>query len=105
MFALAKGVVDDSVWFVKSHFPDRHGWKSFRAHKCILVVTLSLCYEMEAEMRLIDRLSQIRNPYDAIDSYFNMILTKTHNKSIHESQYARFADIWDKLIKNEIEVW
>lgn len=47
----------------------------------------------------------VRNPWDAIDSYFNMTLTNTHNKSLHESQYARFADRWDGLIRNEIDVW
>ncbi|CEG35502.1 fbox domain containing protein [Plasmopara halstedii] len=79
-----EGVVDESVWFVKTHFPERVGYKSFPAKKAILVV---------------------RNPWDTIDSYFNMTLTNTHNKSIHESQYKRFADRWDKMLRNEIDVW
>lgn len=79
-----EGVVDESVWFVKTHFPERVGWKPFPIKKAILVV---------------------RNPWDAIDSYFNMTLTNTHNKSLHESQYARFADRWDGLVRNEIDVW
>ncbi|KAL4138538.1 hypothetical protein PRIC2_002043 [Phytophthora ramorum] len=79
-----EGVVDESVWFVKTHFPERVGYKDFPAKKAILVV---------------------RNPWDAIDSYFNMTLTNTHNKSLHESQYERFADRWDGLLRNEIDVW
>ncbi|KAF1324048.1 Transmembrane 9 superfamily member 2, partial [Globisporangium splendens] len=79
-----EGVVDESVWFVKTHFPERVGWKPFNVKKAILVV---------------------RNPWDAIDSYFNMTLTNTHNKSLHESQYERFADRWDGLVRNEIDVW
>ncbi|DAZ94378.1 TPA: hypothetical protein N0F65_001112 [Lagenidium giganteum] len=79
-----EGVVDDSVWFVKTHFPERTGWKPFKIKKAILVV---------------------RNPWDAIDSYFNMTLTNTHNKSLHESQYERFAERWDGLLRNEIDVW
>ncbi|ETI35790.1 hypothetical protein F441_17809 [Phytophthora nicotianae CJ01A1] len=79
-----EGVVDESVWFVKTHFPERVGYKEFPVKKAILVV---------------------RNPWDAIDSYFNMTLTNTHNKSLHESQYERFADRWDGLLRNEIDVW
>ncbi|KAG6586517.1 fbox domain containing protein [Phytophthora cinnamomi] len=79
-----EGVVDESVWFVKTHFPERVGYRDFPVRKAILVV---------------------RNPWDAIDSYFNMTLTNTHNKSLHESQYARFADRWDGLLRNEIDVW
>lgn len=79
-----EGVVDDSVWFVKTHFPERHGWKPFKAHKAILVV---------------------RNPWDAIDSYFNMTLTNSHRTSIADNQYERFADRWDTFLRNEIHVW
>lgn len=79
-----EGVVDDSVWFVKTHYPERVGYKPLTVQKAILVV---------------------RNPWDAIDSYFNMTLTNSHNKSLHESQYARFADRWDGMLRNEIDVW
>lgn len=76
--------MDESVWFVKTHFPERVGWKPFEARKAILVV---------------------RNPWDAIDSYFNMTLTNSHNKSVHESMYERLADRWDGMLRNEIDVW
>ncbi|KAF1780864.1 P-loop containing nucleoside triphosphate hydrolase [Phytophthora cactorum] len=57
-----EGVVDESVWFVKTHFPERVGYKGFPVKKAILV-------------------------------------------SLHESQYERFADRWDGLLRNEIDVW
>lgn len=79
-----EGIVDDSVLFVKSHYPERHGWKPFRAKKAIVI---------------------IRNPWDSIDSYFNMTLTNSHHKSIHPQEYARFADRWQDFLENEIQVW
>ncbi|OQS06382.1 basolateral NaK(2Cl) cotransporter [Thraustotheca clavata] len=79
-----EGVVDETVWFVKSHYPERSGYKPVAIQKAILVV---------------------RNPWDAINSYFNMTLTNSHNKSVHDSQYERFAARWDGMIRNEILVW
>ncbi|KAF0684064.1 Aste57867_23985 [Aphanomyces stellatus] len=79
-----EGVVDESVWFVKSHYPERSGYLPVTIQKAILVV---------------------RNPWDSINSYFNMTLTNSHNKSVHDDMYTRFADRWDAMIKNEIQVW
>ena len=53
-----EGKLDDRVWIVKSHFPERTGYAKFLANKCILLV---------------------RNPMDAIISLFNMLVTGTHN--------------------------
>ncbi len=80
-----EGVVDgNAVCVVKSHFPERLGWKPFTAHRVVLLV---------------------RNPLDAIDSYFNMILTQTHTKSIADEEYARLGHVWDEFVRGEIEVW
>ncbi|ETV96377.1 hypothetical protein H310_10530 [Aphanomyces invadans] len=79
-----EGVVDDRVWFVKSHYPERSGYVPVAVQKAILVV---------------------RNPWDAINSYFNMTLTNSHNKSVHDSMYCRFATRWDAMIQNEIQIW
>lgn len=81
---LGEGVVDESVWFVKSHYPERVGWKPFRVRKVILIV---------------------RNPWDAMDSYFNMMLTNTHNVSLHDSMYVRFEKRWNDFVHSEIHVW
>ena len=79
-----EGVVDDRVQFIKTHYPERHGWKPFKASKVILIV---------------------RNPWDAMDSYFNMMLTKSHTEGLAESQYVRFSHRWDSFCKSEINVW
>lgn len=41
------------VWIIKTHFPERFGYKRYSANKIILLV---------------------RNPFDTLDSYFNMVL-------------------------------
>ncbi|KAL6076958.1 Fbox domain containing protein [Balamuthia mandrillaris] len=80
-----EGVVEpDKVWIVKTHFPERLGWKPFKAEKVILLV---------------------RNPFDCIDSYFNMALTRTHTDSIAESEYDRLKELWTKRVEEEAEVW
>lgn len=56
-----EGIVDDSVWLVKSHYPERPGYLRFRAHRAVLLV---------------------RNPFDAIESYFHMGFTNTHDKRL-----------------------
>ena len=81
---LGEGVVDNSVNIVKTHFPERHGHRYFYTKSVILLV---------------------RNPFDAIDSYFNMNMTNTHNQSVSESQYERFAEQWELLVPNELDIW
>ena len=72
------------VWVVKSHFPEKYGWKELGAQRAILLV---------------------RNPFNAIRSYFNMLLTGTHTHSIIPSEYTRFADVWDSHVREEIGWW
>ena len=81
---IGEGITDERVHIVKSHFPERYGYKKFQAHKIIMLT---------------------RNPFDAIDSYFNMAFTNTHTKSLGEENYETFADIWNALVLNEIKVW
>lgn len=56
-----EGVVDNSVWVVKTHFPERMGYLHFNAHGIILLV---------------------RNPFDALESYFHMGMTGTHDQAL-----------------------
>jgi hypothetical protein len=53
-----EGTLDDSVWLVKSHYPERIGATTFDAHKVVIIV---------------------RNPLDCIFSLFNMVGTISHN--------------------------
>jgi hypothetical protein len=47
-----EGVADESVWLVKTHYPERLGYVTFVANRAVLI---------------------IRNPFDAIESYFHMV--------------------------------
>ncbi len=58
-----EGIYDQSVWVVKSHYPERLGFIRFPVHRVILVV---------------------RNPFDAIESYFHMGMTNTHDKVLSD---------------------
>ncbi|CAB1121182.1 unnamed protein product [Ectocarpus sp. CCAP 1310/34] len=79
-----EGVVDHRVRVVKTHYPERPGFRAFEADKAVLLV---------------------RNPFDAIDSYFNMALTNTHDRSLHDAVYEEFQEFWDGMIRNEMKVW
>ena len=79
-----EGRVDDHVWIVKTHYPERYGFTRFHADKCILIV---------------------RNPLDCIASLYNMVATGTHNSSMLEDDFLKYPDVWDSYIKQEIGVW
>lgn len=40
-----------------------------------------------------------------VTSMFNFWTTQTHNKSVIDDDYQKFADDWEKLVKNEITCW
>ena len=69
---------------VKTHFPERRGYRLFDAHRIILL---------------------IRNPYDALESYFHMALTNTHTESLTDETFQKFHDTWEGLVKDEIKTW
>jgi len=79
-----EGVVDGRVLVVKSHYPERHGYRKFTADKVIVLT---------------------RNPFDAVDSYFNLGMTNTHTESLDEMNYAWLADLWNEFVPNEMEAW
>ena len=69
---------------VKTHFPERKGWKQVTANRVILLV---------------------RNPYDAIDSYWNLCCTNTHTSSLDESVYEKYAAKFERMARHEIKIW
>jgi len=75
--------VTKRVHVVKTHFPERVGC-TFEGHRVILL---------------------IRNPYDAIDSYWNLNLTNTHTKTVTDDIYDKYQDTFQALAKNEMSVW
>ena len=56
-----EAITDNSVWVVKSHYPERLGYIRYPSQRVVLI---------------------IRNPFDAIESYFHMAMTNTHDKSL-----------------------
>ena len=79
-----EGLVDKRVWVVKTHYPERYGKTKFYAERAILLV---------------------RNPLDAITSLFNMVCTGSHNRSIQDSDFSKFAPTWAEFIEQDITVW
>lgn len=77
-------MIDQSVWLVKSHWPERRGRSPFTAHAAVLLV---------------------RSPLDVIDSYWNLVLTASHNHSVEEREYERLSGEWQRTVKQEIDMW
>jgi hypothetical protein len=69
---------------IKTHYPERKGYMPYHAHRIILLV---------------------RNPYDAIDSYWNMCCTNTHTESVVEDIYDLYHERFENLAKSEIGTW
>lgn len=72
------------VQFVKTHFPERRGTPPFLVSRAVLVV---------------------RNPYDAMWSYFNLMMSNEHTKSLTEEQRVKSAHAFAEMAKKEILVW
>jgi hypothetical protein len=82
---VGEGITHPSlVRLVKTHWPERTGNAVFSAQRAVLVV---------------------RNPYDAIDSYWNMNATCSHTKTLAEEVYDRFRDKFEGLVRSEIDIW
>lgn len=65
-----EGIVDEKVWIVKTHYPERYSTARFGAQRVILAV---------------------RSPLDCIASLFHMIGSGTHDCSISEEDFTKFA--------------
>lgn len=63
-----EGRINDSVWIVKTHYPERTGFQKFNASKSIVI---------------------IRSPIDCLTSLFNMIGTGSHTDSIPEDKFEQ----------------
>lgn len=74
----------NNVQFVKTHYPERMGHPPFRVSRAVLLV---------------------RNPYDAMDSYFNLMTTSTHTTSLTGEQRKKYSAIFAEMAKKEILVW
>lgn len=73
-------IVDDSVWVYKTHYPIRKGKGTYGFNKILLIT---------------------RNPYDAIESLFNMYMTNTHTDSIKESMFLKYSHDWEEFTREQ----
>lgn len=72
------------VQFVKTHYPERRGTPVLRASRVVLLV---------------------RNPLDALDSYFHLMMTNTHTTSLSPERRAAHKHLFTTMAKREILVW
>jgi hypothetical protein len=72
------------VQFVKTHYPERMGAPPFRVDRAVLLV---------------------RNPYDAMESYFNLMTTNSHNTTLSDEARKKHEKIFADMAKKEILVW
>jgi len=73
-----------NVQFVKTHYPERMGAPAFPVSRAVLLV---------------------RNPYDAMDSYFNLMSTNTHTTSVTKEDRKKHAKIFADMARKEVLVW
>jgi len=69
---------------VKTHWPERIGFRKYTAHRAVFLV---------------------RNPFDAIDSYWNLNVTNTHTEKVTDEVYAEHEKFFYDLVLNEMKVW
>ena len=79
-----EGLVDETVWLVKTHYPERFGKSKFYAQRCVMCV---------------------RNPMDAMTSLYHMVGSSSHHLSIQETFFTEYPDVWAEFIEQEISVW
>ncbi len=72
------------VQFVKTHYPERQGTPPFAASRVVLLV---------------------RNPFDAIESFFNLMMTGTHTTTITPEVREKTKKVWEEYVMKEIRVW
>ena len=72
------------VQFVKTHYPERRGIQPYTASRVVLLV---------------------RNPYDALDSFFHLMTTGTHTTSLRDEWRDKLTAVWESMVKKEICVW
>ena len=81
-----EGICDDSVWLVKTHFPERSG-SAFSPLHVVGAVVL------------------VRNPCDTIDSLWNMRRTRSHTRSVWPLAYRYARASFRTMVREEAASW
>ncbi|KAL3929855.1 MAG: hypothetical protein SGBAC_012024 [Bacillariaceae sp.] len=93
----------NAVQFVKTHYPERRGSVRHSSGAKGRVVFLAI---PSPPPFLVNRaVLLVRNPYDAMESYFNLMMTNTHTSSLTEEQRKRNATVFAEMARKEIQVW
>lgn len=79
-----EGLVDNRVWVVKSHHPERTGITLYHPKRCVMV---------------------LRDPIDCIPSLFHLTMTDSHDLSLCDEDFVNFQKQWFEYVENEITVW
>mmetsp|Transcript_39610 Transcript_39610/g.29248 ORF Transcript_39610/g.29248 Transcript_39610/m.29248 type:complete len:141 (-) Transcript_39610:591-1013(-) len=79
-------IIDDQIWFVKTHFPYNYP-HLFRPHKGSAAVVI------------------VRNPIDVTVSLLNFLVTNTHSQNIQNDFPKEFPKEWDHIVKLLTRVW
>jgi Sulfotransferase domain len=74
-----------SLFLCKTHWPERRGYAAMNDASAVILL--------------------VRNPYDAIDSYWNMNATCTHTETVTDAVYHKYRTFFNRLVRNEIRVW
>ena len=81
---IGEGLVDQRIWVVKTHYPERWSSCKFKAQRAILLV---------------------RSPLDAFTSLFHMQCSGSHDVSVHEDEFVKHEKIWRNHLAREATVW
>jgi len=79
-----EGFYDKKSWIVKSHYPETAEENKYQIEKALFIV---------------------RNPVDAIISFFNMTATQTHDMQIFEEDYHLLDKIFKDFVEQEVTVY
>jgi hypothetical protein len=47
----------------------------------------------------------VRNPFDSIVSFWNLMAGSSHTASLPTELFTTFADLWEKFIEHETQIW
>ena len=79
---IGEGLVGKETWITKTHYPYVKGARAYQVQKAVLIV---------------------RNPFDALYSYVNMVVTKSHNQTMKDEEFAQIRALWKQTIPFFIE--
>ncbi|KAH9260758.1 hypothetical protein BASA81_001225 [Batrachochytrium salamandrivorans] len=76
---------NDEAWCVKTHYPERVGRARLTISRFILLV---------------------RNPFDCILSFFQMMITDSHSQAISLADFtAKYSKLWGDFLLEEVSIW